>query len=214
MNDAVETAKSPGVFDLNKFLSDTSYPVQDVTVHGDGYAVNEKLKVMERIIELQEQIKSAETIAKAKQRTLGEEVPVDPKLTEALAELEVKITEWDAVIDASAITFTLQGMPPEIVEQISAKYFIDPKRDYTNSEEENNRDYEIMARTVIKITDFQGNVSTSVYAPEDMAALRKRLLEGEYNKLVQGVSRVTLNGALFEIAADASFLSRRTNVAG
>lgn len=216
MNDAVEAAKSPEVFDLNKFLSDSAYPVQDVTVHNDAYSVNEKLKVMERIAELQDEIKQAELAAKKTQRTLGEtaNAATDPAMSEELAKLHHQLDEWDAVIAKSAITLHLQGMPPEIVEQISAKHFPEVDKDYSNTPEEQARDYELIARTVIRITAADGSTSTAPLTGDDIKALRSKLLTGEYDKLVKAVSRVTLNGALFEIAADASFLGRRSDVAG
>lgn len=217
MNDAVEAAKAPGVFSLDKFLIDLAYPEETVVVHTDAFAVNELLKLREERDALEAKLAAAlkSNSGKRTTRTVGgEDEGAQADITAELEALQAKIDEWIERVDSSALTFELRGMPPRIVEAITSKHFTDPKADYTGTPEEQARDYELIAKSVVAVTNADGAEDRTAFDPDRVKELRGALLSEEYYKIVAGVAHVNLNGALFDQATDASFLSRRSDVAG
>ena len=218
MSDTVEAAKAPGVFSLDQFLAGVAYPVEEVTVFTDAFSVNELLKLRGQRAEAEGKLAKAEQAkrsAKKEQRTIsGDAEPtpvVDPETLEALQD---DIDKLDAQVAKSALHFKLRGMPPHIVEAVTKKHFTDPKKEYENTPEESARDYELVAKTIIGVTDVDGNTATEEITPEYVEKLKGALLSDEYGKIIRQVAHVNLNGALFDEATDASFLSGRSDVAG
>lgn len=216
----VEAFKAPGTFSLDKFLVDAAYPTETVTVFTDAYSVNEYLKLQVERDRVNDKIKDAEEsnriAAREHQRTVGGDT--GPELVDTsdlvilVNELEAKMAEWDDKVAKSGLVFEVRGMPPAIVELISSKYFTDRKKDYANTPEEDARDFELVAKSIIKVTGPDGSESTTFYV-DDVKLLKGKLVDGQYMKLIAAVAHVNLNGALFDQATDASFLSRRTNLA-
>jgi hypothetical protein len=218
MNEVVEAAKAPGVFSLDKFLVNVAYPKETIKVHTDAYGVNELLKLRAERDQLEAKVAAAMKAKKDQKRTsrtVGGDDPMDTSDIEAeLETLQVKIDEWIEKIDGSELTFELQGMPPKIVDTITKKHFVDPKADYTNTTEEEERDYELIGKSIICVTNAEGDEDRTPFDTDRVKELRGKLLTEEYHKIVAGVAHVNLNGALFDQATDASFLGRRTDVAG
>jgi hypothetical protein len=206
LNEVVENAQSHEVFSLDKLLSETAYPVEKVTVFTDAYSVNEliKLRAEREALELTSKRKRTERTVSGE--TGGATAEVE-KLTERIAEFDDKIGD-------SGLTFTIQGMSPATVDEINDKYFVDKTKNYDNSPEERERDMELIARSILSVENANGVVDPDPITPEKVAILRGRLIGNEYGKLVRAVAQVNLNGALFDQATDATFHSRRSNVAG
>lgn len=218
MSNPIDDAKAPGVFSLDKFLADVAYPEEEVTLFTDAYSVNELIKLRAKRDEL---ISHAENLNNAPDdgpRTIAgnDEGPVSKlkkELFETQAELEKKIDELDDKVASSAITFHLRGMPQRIVEEITKKHFLDPSKDYSGTPEEEARDLELIAHSIVKVVDANGNEDTTPMTVERVIAVRGAVLPDEYLRLIKYVAHVNLNGALFEAATDASFLSRRADLA-
>jgi hypothetical protein len=215
---AVEEAKKPGVFSLEKFLADISYPVEEVVVHTNAYAVNELIKLRARRQEVEDGLAKQEQAKRAKksERTVaGNEEFEEPGVNIKNLELiQYAIEQLDKTVADSALYFSLRGMPPHIVDAITKKHFTDPKKDYSNLPEESARDFELVAKTIISVKDSGGNFATEEVTPEYVEKLKGGLLEGEYAKIIRQVAHVNLNGVLFDQATDASFLSGRSYMAG
>lgn len=215
MNDAVSAFKAPGSFDLDKYLIGIAYPTEEVVLFTDAHAVNELLKLRREraLIEerISKQILSDREAARTEARTVGDPEPKFDSDTVVLEleELQAKIDEWDAKVAENPLVIELRGMPPYIVDEITSKHFIDKTVDYSGTDEETARDYELISRSIVSI-----NGSTNAVDVDDVKKIRGSVLSDEYYKLVTGVAHVNLNGALFDQATDASFLSRRTHVAG
>lgn len=205
MTDVVEAAKAPGVFKLENFLSGIAYPEESITLFTDSRSMNTLVLVREKL----DEIEKRNAIKKGKPRTVAGNDSL-----EEVNELTKQVEELDAKVAASGITFQLRGMAPKVVEEISAKHFIDKDKDYSGTEEEIARDDELICRSIVSITDAQGNVNEDVVTAETIKALRGAVTRGEYSNFVAAIARVNLNGALFDQATDASFLSGRTHVAG
>ena len=216
----IEAFTKPGVFSLDNFLVDTAYPVEEVTVFTDAYSVNEYLKLADEKAKVEQKIKDANLLNSEAQRNHARTVGGDtgPDLLDThdleilVQELDIKMAEWDEKVSKSGIVFEVRGMPPGIVDTISAKYFTDRKKDYSNTVEEDERDFELIAKSIIKVTGPDGSATTE-FDVDDVKILKAKLVDGQYMKLVGVVAHVNLNGALFDQATDASFLSRRSNLA-
>lgn len=219
MTDPIEAAKAPGVFNLENFLVNASYPVEEITIHVNAFAVNEKLKALKEAAALETRIAHAVKDERADQKRTTRTVSGDAGKTSSTALVEERdalqsvIEKWDAEVAKSALTLQLRGMPPYVVEAITTKHFSDKKKDYSGEPEETARDNELIAKSIIKMIDPDGNETTEV-TPENIDALRNSLLEGEFGKIINATAHVNLNGVLFDQATDASFLGRRINLAG
>jgi hypothetical protein len=220
LTETIDTAKAPGVFSLDKFLSDTAYPEEDVTLFTNAHAVNELIKLRVDYRELEDKLAAANKNKRDKnrtERTVGGETFGDSQLREAMEDklkaLQEQIDVLDDEVAQSALTFKLRGMPPEIVEEVTNKHFVDPTKDYTGTPEEQERDFELIARSVVNVTNANGGVDSHAFAADDIKKIKGRVLGGEYLRLVQMVAHVNLNGALFDQAVDASFLGRRAHLA-
>lgn len=217
MTETIDAAKAPGVFSLDKFLAEVAYPEEEVTLFTDARSVNELMKLRTEYRDVEGKVAELSKDKRKGQRTVSGEQPIEATLKTELENRLVAIqTEIDALDDKvgeSAITFKLRGMPQHVVEAITSKYFTDKNKNYSGTPEEEDRDYELMARSVIQVTDANGNIDHTEMTADRIKTIRGALLENEYVRLVQHVAHVNLNGALFEQATDASFLSRRSHLA-
>jgi hypothetical protein len=218
--DAVSEAKTPGTFSLDKFLVDVAYPVENITVYTNAKAANELVNVRQARYDYEAGIAAAAKLAN-NQRTVGDDgyaVTSNAEIEAMQASFESKINALLDELKDSALHIELRGMAPEIVDIITEKYFTDKSKDYSGSPEENDRDHELIAKSIIKISDANGNVaapaSGNVYDTDDVERLHGRLLAFEYYKIVQATAKVNLNAALFDQATDASFLGRGSDLAG
>jgi len=206
----IEAAKAPGVFDLNSFLAGVAYPEETVTVFTDAYAVNELIRLKSRRNEIELTLKEKK---KSAQRTIAGNQPATNDVEE-LEEINDKIEKLDKVVAESALKIKLRGISPKALEDLTAKHYTDPQVNYSGKPEEKARDYELIATAIVSIENAEGSVDVTPVGVEKVKQLQGVLLEGEYMRIVYGVSRVAMNGALFDEAVDAPFLSGRTNLAG
>jgi hypothetical protein len=181
--DTVEAAQAPETFDVLAFVEQTAYPTQRVVVFQDAKSADEYVKLVAERIELD-------------------------KAGEDTAELDAKVTELGEKISASSIVFDLRGMPPGIVQEI-----LKVPEGEDESLHELDRDNNLIAKTIIKVSNAKGAVDPSPVSAETVAKLRSFLKEGEFGKLVKAASEVNFNAMVFDQATDAGFSGRRTDVA-
>lgn len=189
--DTVETAQSKGTFDLLSFVKDTAYPTKDVVVYQDAEAADKYVVLVEQRLEFDKNKNTVES----------------DKLTEEIDKLGKRIAD-------SAITFKLRGLPPTIANEIVSKNkFEDDDASEDAVAARVRSDNELIARTIIAVTNASGESDSRVLHGDDIAVLRGYLKEGEFKKIVQGVINVNFNAAVFDRATDAGFSSGSFNLA-
>ena len=124
---AIEATKAPGVFNLEDFLTGTTYAKETVTIFTDAEAVNELIRLKVERNKLDDQLAKKAP----KQRTIAA-VDINPQ-AEAI---DKRIELLDEQIALSGLTLHLEGMSPDEVQTLSDKYFTEPDKNYANTEEE------------------------------------------------------------------------------
>lgn len=125
---------------------------------------------------------------------------------------EKRIALFKKDIADSALTFTLRGLAPKVVEVMMNKMNVNSK-DITD-EERVKRFIEstdaLTAATIQKVVTADGREDKRAWDTERAAALRGVLLQSEYEKLSEGVATVNFDGKLFDEAVDAGFSGGRS----
>jgi hypothetical protein len=211
----VEELKAEGTFDLASVLKGTSYPTDDVTIFLDGEAAHELNMVLAEISELG--FEAAKHTAEA---TGGiTEAPEKEEIDAQIAELEERQKELIAEVLESALTFRVRGLAPKLWKLIikSQTRKSKAKAKEEGWDEEERIDYandkinnELIAKSIVKITDAQGNVQTGAVKMETVEELQGSVLQSEFAKLLDAANNMTFANGLFSnaIAADADFLSK------
>lgn len=191
MDTAIAEAQSPETFDVLSFLEQTAYPTETVVVHQDVKSADSYIKLHAQLQELEKE----------------ENTDLD-----AVNSLSDEITALGEKIKKSAIVFTLRGMPPGIVQQIVSPVGLDPELDTPQAAID--RDNELIARSIISVSNANGVKDETVWDAKKVAKLRTFLKEGEFGKLVKGVADVNFNAAIFDQATDAGFPGGSSDLAG
>lgn len=125
---------------------------------------------------------------------------------------ESRIKELQKQIADSALTFTLRGLAPKVVEVMMNKMNVNSKD--ISDEERVKRFIEstdaLTAATIVKVVTADGREDKRAWDTERAAALRGVLLQSEYEKLSEGVATVNFDGKLFDEAVDAGFSGGRS----
>lgn len=186
--DAVTLAQSPETFDVLSFIEGTAYPTETVTIYTDALSADALLKV-------DRARKEAEKAQLAEEATLNTE------------DFDSQIADLTEKVKASALTFSLRGLPPGLVQEI---YSVDE-----NAEEEVIRSAEnkLIASTIVSVTNAKGATDSRLWDEEAVEKFRRFLKEGEFAKVVRAVVNVNFNAAVFDQATDAGFLGGSPDVA-
>lgn len=185
--ETIDAAQAATTFDVLAFIENTAYPTSEVVVFQDVKSADEYVKLINERVEYDKAGKDWDVADDEKIEALG-----------------VKISD-------SAIVFELRGMPPGIVSEILKVNTPDDEEIPADIAQE--RDNELVAKTIIGAKNAKGVQDTHVWSAEDIAKLRKFLKEGEFGKLLKGVSEVNFNAMVFDQATDAGFSGRRSDVA-
>lgn len=180
----IEAAQAPDAFDVLAFVEDTAYPTETVVVYKDVKSAAEYVKLNKRRFELDA----------AKQDT---------------TEIDAKVEAVGAKLSDSAIIFELRGMPPGVVQE----FLKAPANEEDVAAGDIERDNKLIAATIIGVSNSKGTQDSRIWQADDVAKLRKFLNEGEFSKLVGGVSSVNFNSAIMDQATDAGFSGRSSDVA-
>jgi len=185
---SVDAAQEQGTFDVLSFIEGTAYPTDEVTVYTDVISGDLLLKARDK-------------------RNALDESPDTQKVKEPKYKaLDVEIAELTAKVEASALKFSLRGLPPGIVQEIYGA-----EEDMT-PEASRDAENKLVASTISNVENAQGVRDPRVWDAESVAKLRHFVKEGEYARLVQGVVRVNFNASVFDQATDAGFLGGSSDV--
>lgn len=177
-------AQAPEIFNVFAFLDETVYPTEDVTLYRDVVSAK-------KYVELASKYKVEEDKLK----------PDDGGAIKPTAEMldwhdeQKKLVEK---INASAMTFTLRGLPPYEVEAIVGDDA--PKGEYPNFQ-----DHTLIARSIVTVKSADGKIDQHTWTDGEVSKLRGLLTGGEFGKLIVGTSSVNFTAAVFNQATDAGF---------
>lgn len=183
---AVEAAQTQEVFDVLSFIEKTAYPREKVALYTDVDAAHEYVRLVDERAKLE----------------------LEPEGTKALeiTSLTEQIEALGEKIKGSTLVFELQGMPPGMVKGIIEETDGESELpDSVKAEMEIGRDNVLIAKTIQNVTNGHGARDPRVWEPEHVEALRTYINQGEFAKLLRGVSNVNFNAAIFEAASDAGF---------
>jgi len=179
---AIETAQAPGVFDVLAFVEETAYPTETVVVFQDVKSAQEYVKLVNERFE-------------------------KDKNKEDTTELDAQIAELGEKISKSSLIFELRGMPPGVVDNI-----LNVPEGEDPALREKERDNDLIAKSIVQVRNADGAVDPRVWDSNAVSKLRVFLKEGEFGKLIAGVSSVNFNAMVFDQATDAGFSGRGTDV--
>lgn len=175
---AVQEAQAPGTFDVLSFVEGTAYPTDTVVIYQDVKSVTDLLNANNRRLEMDKSEKTGD-----------------------YTEIDAEIAELTEKVKASAMSFYLRGMPPGVSRTIFNA--TDDTTDAQYREMEN----ELIAKTIVRVTNAAGASDERLWDGETVAKLRDFVKEGEFRKLVTAVANVNFNAMVFDQATDAGFLS-------
>lgn len=138
-------------------------------------------------------------------------VHTDGKAALELRDLEEKDDKRAASlrkqINSSAITFTLRGLAPKIIEVMMKKAEINSKdiSDEERIERLISSTDALVAATIQKVETADGKVDPQAWDTARAASLRGVLVSSEYEKLAEAVNVVNFDAKLFEDSTDAGF---------
>lgn len=210
----VEELKSEEVFDLSAALRKASYPTDDITIYLDGekaYELEAKLNEVSQV--------SYEAAARSAAASGG--ITDDPEkeaLDAKVEELNAEVKELVKEITDSALTFKLRGLAPKqwrlIIKSWERKIRPETKAEIDVLEAEQERDEksnaEILAKSIVSVTDAQGRTFKGAYKIEQIEELHDTIVSEEFAKLMNLANVLTFANGRFNsvIASDADFLSK------
>ena len=225
---AEDLLAKPAEFDARAFIRGAAMAKGEVTVFTDGDSAR-------RLVYLEAELAKAE--AKVESLSAGSNggITHSEGHDEAEAEVEALKAQEKALIEAalaSKMTFHLRGITRKQVQLIDQKWRKEikfavrahfPEGDegdeaFNLSEFERNRErnekinYELVAKSIYKVVDSEGNPDTNVWSVEDVeAALAGNLYDSEWYKILGLMKELTFSENIFRAAveADADFLSKR-----
>jgi hypothetical protein len=228
MSETVEDLLAkPAEFDARAFIRGAAMAKGEVTVFTDGDSAR-------RLVYLEAELAKAE--AKAESLSAGSNggITHSEGYDEAEAEVEALKAQEAELVEASLaskMTFHLRGITRKQVQLIDQKWrkaikfavrshF--PEGDegdeaFNLAEFERNRErneginYELVAKSIYKVVDSEGNEDTNVWSVEDVEALAGNLYDSEWYKVLGLMKELTFSEHIFRAAveADSDFLSKR-----
>lgn len=212
--DYVEEMKSEESFDLSTALRKASYPTDDVTVYLDGETAYELDDLLNEISDLGFKSAGLSAANTGGMTDDPEKAEIDAKIEELNGQVKEAITR----IRSSALTFKLRGLAPKqwrtIVSSWERKIRPETKADIDVLEAENKRNdksnAEILAKSVVSITDASGKVSKGAVSIEQIEELHDTIISEEFAKLMSKANVLTFANGRFNhvLASDADFLSK------
>ena len=230
MTEALDLAKelhdNPEGFDAKAHLQGASHARETVTIYTDAEAGW-------RIAQLEDLIAKAKARAeRANEDDTG--ITGSPEYDEAMAEVADLEEQMEKAVEkalASKMVFTVRGVPfkqLELIDKQGRRRVRPPARknypqgedgeeEYDlevlerNIERNNWVNYEMIAKSIVKVVDAQGREDTSAWTWEHVENLRANVYESEFWRIKQTVETVTNAQRLFSgvIERDPDFLSGR-----
>lgn len=169
-------------FDLTAFIDGSSYPRKKVTVYTNVAALKER--------------QDLELVLQGIDPNTREPFKLEPS-PEYLLATQVKIDELLPVVEASGVTFELQGMPFRMAQDIA---------DIFNEEEPATEEAILtLVRTCIQSVENAEGARSSVPTKEVLEQLQLKLTPAEFTKLINATVEVNFTSASYEADIDAGF---------
>ena len=224
---AKDLLDKPQEFDARAFIRGASVAHDKVTVLTDGRAAWE-------LARLEDELGKAEALVHSLSAGSNGSIADSEGHDEAEAEVAALKEQEAALVEAalaSKMTFHLRGVGRKQVKLIDKKWrkavkppvrnhF--PKGDDGDAEFEgavternielNDRiNFDLVATSIYKVTDAEGNEDTGAWTVEDVEALADNLYDSEWFKLLNLMKVLTFSESIFSAAVerDADFLSKR-----
>lgn len=196
VEELVEEAKKPGVFNILSVLKERAYPHDEVNIYLDEQAAYDASA-------LKEKLESAD---------VDEMDAIEAKLNEAVARLE-----------ASKYVFTIngisEGLREDILAQAAEQYPIEfeedknpftgeiAKREVENKQRDRLFTNLLWHESIIKIVNPDGDVQESV-SMKDIESLRKLLPIAGIGAINNAVEKLRISTATFMLSVDEDFLAK------
>mgnify|MGYP003542041904 FL=1 len=169
-------------FDLTAFIDNTSYPRKKVTVYTNVAALKE--------------VQDLETSLQGIDPNTREPYKLDQTPDQLLA-TQQRIEELRPAVEASGLTFELQGMPFRMAQEIA---------DIFNEEEPATEEAILtLVRTCIQSVENAEGAKSSIPTKEVLEKLQTRLSPAEFSKLINATVEVNFTSASYEADIDAGF---------
>lgn len=214
VNAVVEEMKADETFDLVEALNEVTYPTGKVKVYLDANGAEELNEVLAEISELSREALKYSAEAQGSMVDAPEKETIDAEIA-VLQEREKVLIEK---VSGSALTFTMRGVAPELwrilVKEVKRKN--KPASNASESEREEAQevmleklDDELVSKAIIRVTNSKGATDERAFKVETVAALRGKLLQTEWERVLDKANTLTFANAVFHNvkAADADFLS-------
>lgn len=187
----VEGALNEESFDVFEFVAGTATPSDTVTLYTNAHAAVriEKIKLAEK-----NRVERAK--AGVDQYSIADDIEDDYQ------ESEEELEELVESLKSSGLKFELKGLAPKALDALEKSVKAKTKEDedfYTNLMPE------IVARSIVKVTDAKGRVNSTKWAAEKIEQLGKELYPSEYMKLTNEVARLNYVAAVFDTSVTADF---------
>jgi len=169
-------------FDLTAFIDGSSYPRKKVTVYTNVAALKER--------------QDLELVLQGIDPNTREPFKLEPS-AEYLLATQGKIEELRPAVEASGITFELQGMPFRMAQEVADIF----NEDEPASEEEILE----LVRICIQSVENAEGAKSSVPTMDVLKQLQLRLSPAEFTKLINATVEVNFTSATYEADIDAGF---------
>jgi len=191
----LEKALDVKTFSVLDAIKGRSYPADEVTVYYNTGAVY-RLKTLEN--------QRLDLDMAANNAKKGEEAnEFDAKI----AELDVKIAEVRAEVEASAVTFEMRGFGPEVrdslVDQARAKFQVEAVED--GSEANTWLNSRAVAESIIRAKDANGAVDEHRFDADEIEEMRKVLAPEEFGKILGMTLVLSYTAYSFDAATSPDF---------
>lgn len=134
-------------------------------------------------------------------KPLREELQVQSSdKTKRAKELKAQVDEIVADIKASALTFHIRGVAPAVTDLLVEKY--------RKSDDYETLEAELLAATLIRVTNADGEVDERKFSVEECAQIRDMLPRSAYEKISKTVTKLNLDGAIYDQTVDSGFLQK------
>lgn len=214
VNAVVEEMKGDETFDLVEALNEVTYPKGEVKVYLDAAGAEELNEILQEISELARQAAGFSAEAQGSMTDAPEKEALDAEI-EVLQAREKELIQR---VSGSALTFTMRGVAPAVwrilVKEVRRKNKPASKSDddvaEANEIQVEKLDNELVAAAIIKVTNSKGNSDERAFKVETVEKLRDKLLQSEWERLVDKANVLTFANSVFHNvkAADADFLSQ------
>jgi hypothetical protein len=204
--ESVTDALGPDVFDVLDFVAGAATPTDEVTIYTDADAAHKLNKVLTA-----EKAAAVAREEKRNKKRRGNKQVDDLSIADDYEESELdeaQVSDLYARLEESALVFTLRGIAPKLLTAIDNEKIA--KHNHKANDNEDTAYFEdynntVTAKSIVSVRKKGGAVSTTVWTPESVEALKAELHFTQWSALFSGVVDVNYNAALFQNAVTPDF---------